>query len=74
MKTALTSSGGIAGRSRDLAFSSLYHRLCNRRSKLETVVACGHKLIKIIYKILSEKVSYDEKKALGLRQQKLAPN
>jgi len=74
LKTALTSSGGIAGRSRDPAFSSLYHRLCNRRSKLEAVVACGHKLIRIIYKILSEKVSYDEKKALGLRQQRLAPN
>lgn len=74
LKSALISSGGMAGRSRDPAFSSLYHRVSNRGTKMKAVVACGHKLLRIIYKILDEKVYYNEKRALGLRQQKLVLN
>lgn len=69
LKTALFSSGGTAGRSRDPAFSSLYHRISARGSKMKAIVACGHKLLRIIYKILAERVHYDTEKALGLRQQ-----
>lgn len=72
LKTTLTSSGGVAGRLKDPAFSSLYYRISSRGSKLKAVVACGHKLLRIIYKVLSEKVPYTEKRALGLRQQNLA--
>ena len=64
----------MAGRSRDPAFGSLYHRVSNRGTKMKAVVACGHKLLRIIYKILDDKVPYDEKRALGLRQQKLVLN
>src|SRR5699024_5559302 len=74
LKTALITSGGMAGRSRDPAFESLYHRISNRGTKIEAVVACGHKLLQNIYKILNDKVPYDEKRALGLRQQKLVVN
>lgn len=74
LKTALISSGGMAGRSRDPAFGSLYYRISNRGTKMKAIVACGHKLLRIIYKILIDKVPYDEKRALGLRQQKLALN
>lgn len=74
LKAALISSGGVAGRSRDPAFGSLYHRVSKRGTKIKAVVACGHKLLRIVYKILSEKVPYDEKRALGLRQQKLVLN
>lgn len=74
LKKALITSGGMAGRSRDPAFNSLYHRVSNRGTKMKAVVACGHKLLRIVYKILSDKVPYDEKRALGLRQQKLALN
>lgn len=74
LKKALITSGGMAGRSRDPAFGSLYHRVSNRGTKMKAVVACGHKLLRIVYKVLSEKVPYDEKRALGLRQQRLALN
>ena len=69
LKTALISSGGTAGRSRDPAFSSLYYRISAKGSKMKAVVACGHKLLRIIYIVLSKHVHYDEKRALGLRQQ-----
>lgn len=69
LKTALFSSGGMAGRSRDPAFSSLYNRISARGSKMKAVVACGHKLLRVIYKVLSEGVHYDKEKALGLWQQ-----
>ena len=74
LKTILYSSGGIAGRSRDPAFSSLYHRISARGSKMKAVVACGHKLLRIIYKVLSAHVQYDKKRALGLRQQSKGPH
>lgn len=74
LKTALTNSGGMAGRSRDPSFSSLYYRISNKGSKMKAVMACGHKLLRVIYKILSDKVPYDAKRALGLRQQILALN
>lgn len=69
LKTSLISSGGMAGRSKDPAFSSLYDRVSARSSKMKAVVACGHKLLRIIYKVLSERIHYDIEKALGLRQQ-----
>ena len=74
VKTALFNSGGTAGRSKDPAFNSLYHRIAAKGSKMKAVVACGHKLLRIIYKVLSEGVHYDTKKALGLRQQALVQN
>ncbi|GEK90374.1 Transposase [Alkalibacterium putridalgicola] len=74
LKTTLISSGGIAGRSKDFAFRSVYYRISSRGSKMKAVVACGHKLLRIIYKILTDKVPYNEKRALGLRQQHLALN
>lgn len=74
LKSTLVSSGGLAGRSRDPAFSSLYYRVSKRGSKMKAVVACGHKMVRIIYKMLKDKVPYDERKALGLRQQKLVLN
>lgn len=69
LKTVLVMSGGVAGRSTDLAFSLLYNRVSARGSKMKAVVACGHKLLRIIYKILSEGIHYNREKALGLRQQ-----
>lgn len=72
LKTALFASGGLAGRSTDPAFRSLYQRISARGSKMKAIVACGHKLLRIIYKVLAEHIHYDSKKALGLRQQSKA--
>lgn len=69
LKTALIMSGGLAGRSKDPAFSAMYIRLSGRGSKMKAGVACGHKLLRIIYKVLSCHVHYDKEKALGLLQQ-----
>lgn len=71
LKTALISAGGVAGRSKDTAFSHLYYRVANKGSKMKAVVACGHKLLRIIYKVLKEHVHYDKEKALGLQQKSL---
>ncbi len=69
IKHALSISGGIAGRSKDLAFSSFYKRIAQRGSKMKAVITCAHKLLRTIYKLLSTKQAYNEQKALGLRQQ-----
>ncbi|MBK0348485.1 IS110 family transposase [Aerococcaceae bacterium zg-ZJ1578] len=72
LKTALVMSGGIAAHSKDDAFSQLFYRLANKGSKMKARVACAHKLLRIIYKVLSDHVHYNKQKALGLRQQALA--
>lgn len=36
---------------------------------MKAIIACAHKMIRVIYKILSTGEHYDTKKALGLRQQ-----
>lgn len=74
LKTALIRAGGVAGRSKDPAFNLLYYRVSSKGSKMKAVVACGHKLLRIIYKVLKEHVHYNTEKALGLRQQNLVHN
>lgn len=74
LKTALVTSGGIAARSKDKAFIQFFNRLSKKGSKMKARVACAHKLLRIIYKVLTEHVHYDKEKALGLRQQILALN
>ena len=69
LKSSLFQAGGTAGRSKDEAFHNLYARISGRSSKMKAIIACAHKLIRIIYKILSTGEHYDAKKALGLRQQ-----
>ena len=69
LKSILFQAGGTAGRSKDEAFHNLYARISGRSSKMKAIIACAHKMIRVIYKILSTGEHYDTKKALGLRQQ-----
>ena len=69
IKQALTMSGLIAANSKDPAFSSFYNRISQRGSKMKAVVACAHKILRIIYKLLSTKPTYQNEKALGLGKQ-----
>ena len=69
IKQALTMSGLIAAHSKDPAFSSFYNRISQRGSKTQSVVACAHKSLRIIYKLLPTKQTYQKEKALGLRKQ-----
>ena len=62
-------SGLIAVHSKDNAFSSFYSKISQRGSKMKAVIACAHKLLRIIYKILATHQEYDKEKVLGLRQQ-----
>ncbi|HEO7959105.1 TPA: IS110 family transposase, partial [Streptococcus agalactiae] len=48
IKQALTMSGMIAAHSKDVAFSSFYQRVSQRGSKMKAVIACAHKLLRII--------------------------
>ena len=62
IKQTLTMSGLIAAHSKDPAFSSFYNRISQRGSKMKAVVACAHKILRIIYKLLSTKQTYQKKK------------
>ena len=48
---------------------SFYSKISQRGSKMKAVIACAHKLLRIIYKILATHQEYDKEKVLGLRQQ-----
>ena len=69
IKQALTISGLIATPSKDPAFSSFYNRISQRVSKMKAVISYAHKILRIIYKLLSTKQTYQKEKALGLRKQ-----
>ena len=62
-------SGLIAAHSKDPAFSFFYNRISQRVSKMKAVIAYAHKILRIIYKLLSTKQTYQTEKALGLRKQ-----
>lgn len=68
LKHVLVMAGGRAGRSKDIAFSAHYHRVAQHSGKMKAQVACGHKLLRIIYVMLEKKQSYSIEKALGQRQ------
>ena len=69
IKQALTISGLIATHSKDPAFSSFYNRISQRVSKMKAVISYAHKILRIVYKLLSTKHTYQKEKALGLRKQ-----
>ncbi|MBA5729207.1 IS110 family transposase [Aerococcaceae bacterium INB8] len=71
LKTVLVRSGGVTGRSKEPAFNQLYYRLSNKGSKMKAVIACAHKLLRIVYKLLKERIHYNVEKALGQLQQRL---
>lgn len=62
-------SGLIAAHSKDPAFSSFYNRISQRGNKMKAVIDYAHKILRILYKLLSTKQTYQKEKALGLRKQ-----
>lgn len=61
-------SGLIVVHSNDSAFSSFYNRVSQRGSKMRAIIAYAHKILRIIYKLLSTKQTYQTEKALRLRK------
>jgi transposase len=54
LKVALYNSGRTAGRSKNASFREFYNRIGNRGSRQKAVIATGHKILRIAYKLLSE--------------------
>lgn len=53
-------SGLIAAHSKDPAFSSFYNRISQRVSKMKAVISYAHKILRLIYKLLSIKHTYQK--------------
>lgn len=60
IKQAWTMSGLIAAYSKDPAFSSFYNRIFQRGSKMKAIIACALKILRIVYKLLSTKHTYQK--------------
>ena len=69
LKQALVMSVLSVQRAKEETFSLFYQRISSRGSKMKAIIACGHKMLRIIYKILQSHQPYNSQKALGLRQQ-----
>ena len=64
LKTILYRCGGTAGRSNNPTFSEFYDRISRRGSKKKAIIACAHKILRIVYKILSEQTNRENEKTL----------
>lgn len=64
LKTILYQCGGTAGRSNNPTFSEFYDRISRRGSKKKAIIACAHKILRIVYKILSEQTNRENEKTL----------
>ena len=62
IKQALTMSGLIVAHSKDNAFSSFYSKISQRGSKMKAVIACAHKLLRIITKFSQHTKNTTKKK------------
>lgn len=63
LMTLLYQCGGVAGRSNNAIFSEFYDRISRRGSKKKAIIACAHKILRIVYKILSEQPNRVNKKS-----------
>lgn len=64
LKTILYQCGGTAGRSNNPTFSEFYDRISRRGSKKKAIIACAHKILRLVYKILSEQTNRENEKTL----------
>lgn len=60
VKSVLTEAAWAATRTKDTFYSARYHRLAARRGKKRALIAVGHSILKTVYHILAENVSYNE--------------
>jgi transposase len=60
LKEALYNAGRTAAHSNSIYFSSFYQRIKAKGSKQKAVIATSHKMLKIVYKILKDKVDYNQ--------------
>ena len=69
LKQALVMSVLSVQCAKEETFSLFYQQISSRGSKTKAIIACGHKILRMIYKILQPHQPYKNQKALGLRQQ-----
>jgi transposase len=60
LKTALTEAAWAAGHSKNSYLGAAYRRLAPRRGKKRALIAIGHTLLMIIYKILKTNSTYQD--------------
>lgn len=60
MKSTITEAAWAATRTKGSYCSAKYHRLAARRGKKRALIAVGHMILKSIWHILHDNVSYNE--------------
>lgn len=63
LKTILYQYGGTSGCSNNQTFLEFYDRVSRRGSKKKAIIACAHKILRIVYKILSEQTNRGKEKS-----------
>jgi transposase len=60
LRAVLCQVAWVVAHTKDTYLSAYYHRIARRRGKKKAIVAVAHKLLVIIYHVLSTKTPYDE--------------
>lgn len=60
MKSTITEAAWAATRTKGTYYAARYHRLAARRGKKRALIAVGHSILKGVWHILHDNVSYSE--------------
>ncbi|WP_442870460.1 hypothetical protein [Aneurinibacillus sp. Ricciae_BoGa-3] len=60
MKAALCEAAWAASKTRNTQFSAMFWRLASKRGKKKALVALAHKMLRILYFMLSNQALYME--------------
>jgi hypothetical protein len=60
LRAVLCQVAWVVAHTKDTHLSAFYHRIARRRGKKKAIVAVAHKLLVIIYHVLSTKKPYEE--------------
>lgn len=66
----MTEAAWAATRTKDTFYRERYHRLAARRGKKRALLAIGHSILKSVYFVLKNEVSYKELGADYVRKQR----
>jgi len=61
LKEALYHAGRAATHSNSAKFNQFYERICAKGSAQKAIVACAHKVLRIVYKVLDEGIEFEER-------------
>ena len=61
LRTTLVQVAWAASHTKRTIFGATYHKWAKRLGKKKALVALGHKILVVIYKLLKEKTTYQER-------------